>query len=192
MATIILCALLGIIILLAVIVFFYFVSTQRSLVKLDENCKNALGQIEVQLNSRWDVLLALAKTASQYAKHESETLINVIAQRRQGGVTTAQDVMRQEGEISQVMSRLMAISEAYPNLKADSMFQNTMNSVKQYEENVRMSRMVYNDTATRYNRAVRQWPSSFVAGMLNFAQRDYLKTDDETKRGMPNIFEDDK
>ena len=190
MATIILSVLLGIIILLAVIVFFYFVSTQRSLVKLDENCKNALGQIEVQLNSRWDALLAIAKTASQYAKHESETLINVIAQRRQGGVTSAADAMRQEGEISQIMSRLMAISEAYPNLKADSMFQNTMNSVKQYEENVRMSRMVYNDSATIYNRAVRQWPSSFVANTLNFKERDYFKADNEAKHDMPNIFED--
>ena len=192
MATIILCVLLGIIILLALIVFFYFVSTQRSLVQLDENCKNALGQIEVQLNSRWDALLAIAKTASQYAKHESETLINVIAQRRQGGVTSAADAMRQEGEISQIFSRLMAISEAYPNLKADALFQNTMNSVKQYEENVRMSRMVYNDTATRYNRTVRQWPSSFVASILNFKERDYFKTDAEEKHDMPNIFEDQK
>ncbi|MBR6282818.1 MAG: LemA family protein [Muribaculaceae bacterium] len=178
-----------VIVALAVCCFFYFVSTQRRLVTLDENCKNALGQIEVQLNSRWDVLLALAKTASKYAEHESQTLINVIAQRRQGGVTTAEDVVRQEGEISSIMSRLMAISEAYPDLKADRLYQETMAGVKQYEENVRMSRMVYNDSATLLNRAVRQWPSSFVASMLNFRERDYLKTDDESKRGMPQIFE---
>ncbi|MBQ7691905.1 MAG: LemA family protein [Muribaculaceae bacterium] len=189
MATIILLVLLAIIILLAVAAFFYFVSTQRRLVRLDENCKNALGQIEVQLNSRWDVLLALAKTASKYAEHESQTLINTIAQRRQGGVATAQDVMRQEGEIASIMSRLMAISEAYPDLKADRLYQETMAGVKQYEENVRMSRMVYNDTATLFNRAVRQWPSSFVANMLNFRERDYLKVDDESKRSMPQIFE---
>ena len=178
-----------VIVALAVCCFFYFVSTQRRLVTLDENCKNALGQIEVQLNSRWDVLLALAKTASKYAEHESQTLINVIAQRRQGGVTTAEDVVRQEGEISSIMSRLMAISEAYPDLNADRLYQETMAGVKQYEENVRMSRMVYNDSATLLNRAVRQWPSSFVASMLNFRERDYLKTDDESKRGMPQIFE---
>jgi LemA protein len=95
---------------LLVIVVGYFVSTQRTLVQLDENCKNALGQIQVQLNSRWDALLALAKTASQYAKHESETLINVINARRQGTVaTTAQDINAQQGELSQVMGRLIAI-----------------------------------------------------------------------------------
>jgi len=66
---------LVIIIVLAVIVIGYFISTQRSLVNLDELCKNALSQIEVQLNSRFDAVIALAKTAAQYAKHESETII---------------------------------------------------------------------------------------------------------------------
>ena len=70
------------IIILAVVLVGYFIMTQRSLVNLDEMCKNALSQIEVQLNSRWDALMALAKTAAQYAKHESETLIDVIRQRR--------------------------------------------------------------------------------------------------------------
>ena len=188
MATTILVILLLVIVGIAVCAFFYFVSTQRRLVTLDENCKNALGQIEVQLNSRWDVLLALAKTASKYAEHESKTLIDVIAQRRQGGVTSAEDVMRQEGEISSVMSRLLAISEAYPDLKANQLYIETMSGVKQYEENVRMSRMVYNDSATLLNRAVRQWPSSFIASMLNFREREYLKTDQEQKRGMPELF----
>lgn len=72
--------LLGLIVFIVIIIALYIFSTQRSLVTLDENCKNALGQIEVQLNSRWDALMAMAKTASAYAKHESETLINVIAQ----------------------------------------------------------------------------------------------------------------
>jgi LemA protein len=60
--------------------------------------------------------------------------------------------------------------------------------VKGYEENVRLSRMVYNDTATRMNRAVRQWPSSFVASMLHFGQREYLTVDDQQKKSMPDLF----
>jgi LemA protein len=63
-----------------------------------------------------------------------------------------------------------------------------MDSVNSYEENVRMSRMVYNDTATKMNRAVRQWPSSFVASMLHFDIREYLKTDEEQKQKMPDLF----
>lgn len=179
----------GIIILAVIAVAgLYFVNTQRSLVQLDENCKNALSQIEVQLNSRWDALLALAKTASQYAKHESETLINTINARRQATVATADDVNQQQGELTQVMGRLMAIGEAYPELKANDLFLKTMDSVNSYEENVRMSRMVYNDTATKMNRAVRMWPSSIVAGMLHFTERAYLKTDKEEKKDMPDLF----
>ena len=180
--------LLGLVVLFVVLVALYVFSTQRTLVTLDENCKNALGQIEVQLNSRWDALLALAKTASAYAKHESETLIQVISQRRQTPVTSAADVKAQEGELSSVFSRLMAISEAYPDLKANTMFLNTMDSIRGYEENVRLSRMVYNDTATRMNRAVRQWPSSFVASMLHFGEREYLTVDDQQKKSMPDLF----
>ena len=178
-----------ILIVVAVVVIAYFISTQRSLVNLDELCKNALSQIEVQLNSRWDAVLALAKTAAQYAKHESETLIEVIQQRRGEQVNTPEAVNEQTTALSQVMGRLIAIGEAYPDLKAADLFRETMDGIKQYEENVRMSRMVYNDTATKMNRMVRQWPSSFVASLLNFREKEYLKVDEEQKAKYPNLDE---
>ncbi len=178
-----------ILIVAAVVVIAYFVSTQRSLVGLDELCKNALSQIEVQLNSRWDAILALAKTAAQYAKHESETLIEVIQQRRGEQVNTPEAVNEQTSALSQVMGRLIAIGEAYPELKAASLYQEAMTGMKQYEEHVRMSRMVYNDTATKMNRMVRQWPSSIVASVLHFEQKEYLKVDSEEKKNYPNLDE---
>ena len=178
-----------ILIVLAVIVIGYFVSTQRSLVSLDELCKNALSQIEVQLNSRWDAVLALAKMAAQYSKHESETLIQVIQQRRGADINSPADVNEQQNALEQVMGRLIAIGEAYPDLKAADLFRETQEGVKQYEENVRMSRMIYNDTATKMNRMVRQWPSSIVASMLHFDQKDYLKVDEEQKKSYPNLDE---
>jgi len=180
---------LAVIIVLAVVVIGYFISTQRSLVNLDELCKNALSQIEVQLNSRWDALLALAKTAAQYSQHESETLIKVIQQRRGEQVNTPEAVNEQQNALGQVMGRLIAISEAYPDLKAADLFKETQAGVKQYEENVRMSRMIYNDTATKMNRMVRQWPSSIVASMLHFDVKEYLKVDEEQKRKYPNLDE---
>ena len=178
-----------ILIVLAVIVIGYFVSTQRSLVSLDELCKNALSQIEVQLNSRWDAVLALAKMAAQYSKHESETLIQVIQQRRGADINSPADVNEQQNALQQVMGRLIAIGEAYPALKAAALFRETQEGVKQYEENVRMSRMIYNDTATKMNRMVRQWPSSIVASMLHFDLKDYLKVDEEQKKSYPNLDE---
>lgn len=178
-----------IIIALAAVCILYFISTQRSLVNADELCKNALSQIEVQLNSRWDAVLALAKTAAQYAKHESETLVEVIQQRRGEQVNTPEAVNEQTSALNQVMGRLIAIGEAYPELKAASLYQEAMSGMKQYEENVRMSRMVYNDTATKMNRMVRQWPSSIVASMLHFEQREYLRVDNEEKKNYPNLDE---
>ena len=178
-----------ILIIVAVVVIGYFISTQRSLVNSDELCKNALSQIEVQLNSRWDAVLALAKTAAQYAKHESETLIEVIQQRRGEQVNTPEAVNEQTSALGQVMGRLIAIGEAYPELKAARLYQEAMEGMKQYEENVRTSRMVYNDTATKMNRMVRQWPSSIVASMLHFDQKEYLKVDEEQKKSYPNLDE---
>ena len=187
--TSVLVMILLIIIGLVVVVGVYIFTTQRKLVNLDELCKNAMSQISVQLNSRWDAVLALAKMASKYAKHESETIINAINARRQIQVTTAEQVNAQQGELSQIMGRLMAIGEAYPELKANDLYINAQNDVNQYEENVRMSRMVYNDTATKMNRMVRMWPSSFVASMLNFREKEYLTVDEEKKKNYPDLDE---
>lgn len=188
MVLIVLLGLVVFLIIVAVAVFLWFVSTQRELVNLDEKCNNALSQIKVQLNSRWDALLALAKSASAYAKHESETLIKTIQSRQTTEVRTAGDVNQQQTAFNEVLGRLMAVREAYPELKASDLFEKTMDGVKEYEDNVRMSRMIYNDTATRMNRYVRQWPSSFVANMLHFDVKEYLNVDDQKKESMPDLF----
>ena len=181
-----------IIIVLAVIVIGYFISTQRSLVNLDELCKNALSQIEVQLNSRFDAVVALAKAAAQYAKHESETILETIQAR--GGnsgvaANTPAAINAQTDLLSQMMGKMNVVVERYPELKASDLYKETQEGMKQYEENVRMSRMIYNDTATKMNRMVRQWPSSIVASMLHFDQKEYLKVDDEKKKNYPDLDE---
>lgn len=179
--------LIGALIVIIIAVAAWFVMTQRKLVSLDELCKNAMSQIAVQLNSRWDAVQGLVKMTAQYAKHESETLQNVIAQRRISNVSTAAQVNEQQNVLGEVLGRLMAVSESYPELKANQMFLETMDGMKQYEENVRMSRMVYNDTATKMNRMVRQWPTSIVAGFLHFDEKEYLTVDEDKKKGYPDI-----
>ena len=145
---------LGIIIFVAIVAIGYFISTQRSLVSLDEMCKNALSQIEVQLNSRFD-----------------------------------EAINQQSDLLSQMMGKLNVVFEQYPDLKASDLYIEAQQGQKQYEENVRISRMVYNDTATKMNRMVRQWPSSIVASTLNFTVKEYLKIDDEQKKSYPNLDE---
>ena len=182
---------LVVIIALVVIVGGYFVSTQRSLVNLDELCKNALSQIEVQLNSRFDAVIALAKTAAKYAQHEAETIIKSVQARggNLGNAATPEGINRQSDLLSQMMGRLNVVFERYPELQASELYKEAQQGMKQYEENVRMSRMIYNDTATKMNRMVRQWPSSIVASMLHFDQKEYLKVDSEEKKQYPNLDE---
>ena len=172
---------------LMVLLIAWIISTQRQFVHIDELCQNALGQIAVQLNSRWDAVQSLVQLTAQYARHESETLRQVVEQRRLSNVTTAAQVNEQQTALSQVMGRLIAVGEAYPELKADGVFRETMAGIKDWEEKVRMSRMVYNDTATKMNRMVRQIPTSLIAPMLGFKEREYLTTDEPQKQSYPNI-----
>jgi LemA protein len=187
--------LVGLIVVIAIVIAIWFVSTQRELVNLDELCKNAISQIEVQLNSRFDAIIALAKTAAKYAEHESQTIIQTIQARGgnangvQPGVASAQALNQQADLLGQMMGRLNVVFERYPELKASELYENAQNGQREYEENVRMSRMIYNDTATKMNRMVRQWPSSIVAGMLHFDVKEYLKVDDEKKRAYPDLDE---
>ena len=184
-----------VVIALVVLIIGYFISTQRSLVNLDELCKNALSQIEVQLNSRFDAVIALAKTAAKYAEHESDTIIKTIQARggNSGTIpangTSAAAINQQADLLGQMMGRLNVVFERYPELKANDLYIEAQKGQKQYEENVRISRMVYNDTATKMNRMVRQWPSSIVASTLNFTVKEYLKIDDAQKKNYPDLDE---
>lgn len=187
-------AFLGIIVAVALLIVGYFISTQRSLVNLDELCKNALSQIEVQLNSRFDAVIALAKTAAKYAEHESETIIQTIQARggnsnNAAAGSTPAALNQQTDLLGQMMGKLNVVFERYPELKASDLYAEAQRGQQEYEENVRLSRMVYNDTATKMNRMVRQWPSSFVASMLHFDLKDYLKADNEQKKEYPNLDE---
>ena len=179
----------GIIILIAVIVILvlWVVSAQRNLVNLDEMCKNAMSQIGVQQNSRWDALSALADLTKQYDDHEYNTLMDVIKQRRSiTGTSSVADANVQENAITEAMGKIMAVAEAYPNLKADGMYAKTMDSVNQYEQNVRLSRMTCNDTITKFNQSLRRIPVCFIAGTLGFITREYLQTPAE-KQDMPTM-----
>lgn len=178
------------IILLAIgaVLVLYFISVQRRLVVLDENTQNAMSQIGVQLTSRWDVLTQLAKATKAYAQHEHDTLMDVIASRRAdvSGKSTAKDVETQQMNIEHVMAKINAVAENYPELKADTIYIKTMDSINDYENKVRMSRMVYNDTITIYNRVVKQIPTNIVASVFGYKAKEYLQ-EVASKTDMPEL-----
>ncbi|MDL2323920.1 LemA family protein [Ruminococcaceae bacterium OttesenSCG-928-A16] len=183
----VLVVLILIIVVVIIGLIVWVIRGQKNLVHSEELCGNALSQIGIQQASRWDALTALADLTKQYSDQEYNTLMDVIRARQ--GVnpnTPATEVDQQEGMLQQATSRLMAVAEAYPDLKSNTLYLKTMDSVHGYEDNVRMSRMVYNDTVTRYNRLVRSLPGSLVAGSLGFAPREYLEND-ATKANMPSM-----
>ncbi|MBQ9940362.1 MAG: LemA family protein [Clostridia bacterium] len=177
-------------IILAVIVavvIFWFISVQRNLVVMDENINNSMSQIGVQLSSRWDALTALLDLTKGYAEHEYKTISDTIRMRTSiNSGSSAKEVNAQENMITEAMGKIMAVAESYPELKANENYIKTMDSVNSYEEMVRKSRLVYNDSVTKLNRAIRMFPTSIAAGVLGIKSRDYLETDNK-KADMPNL-----
>lgn len=170
------------------IIIIWVISTQRKLVVLDENISNAMSQIGVQLSSRFDALTALLDLTKGYAKHESETLIETIKSRRSviTAKSTPDEVVRQEGIISEALGRIAMVTEQYPELKADKAYIKTMDAVGTYEDMVRTSRLIYNDSVTKLNREIRMFPTSLISGMMGFRQRDYLEENPD-KTDMPSM-----
>ena len=179
----------AILIILAVVLLagLWLVSAQRKLVSSDELCKNSLSQIGVQLNSRWDALSALVDLTKGYNEHEYNTLRDIIAQRTAvGRNSTAAEVNAQEEKISSVLRQINVVAEQYPALKASEMYSKTMEGVNQYENQLRLSRMTYNDVVTKYNRLVRMFPDSIAAALFGFRAKDYLQ-EPSGKTEMPSM-----
>ena len=170
------------------VIVLWIIFTQRKLVVLDENICNAMSQIGVQLSSRFDALRALVDLTKGYAKHESETLIETIKSRRSviTAKSTPNDVLRQEGIISEALGRIAMVTEQYPELKANQTYIKTMDAVQTFENMVRTSRLIYNDSVTKLNREIRMFPISMIAGMLGFRQREYLE-EQVAKADMPSM-----
>ncbi|MBO4917622.1 MAG: LemA family protein [Bacteroidales bacterium] len=166
-----------ILIILAIValVVLWVIGVQRKLVEKDELCKNALSQIGVQQASRWDALTALVELVKSYNEHEYNTLRDVIAMRKTiTGESTVAEAQAQEQALTGLVRNINVVAEQYPELKANENYAKAMDSVNLYENQVRLSRMTFNDTVTKYNKEIRQFPTSLVAGLLGFNTRDYL------------------
>lgn len=176
---------IGVIIVVALLAF-WVISIYNSLVTLRERVDNAKAQIVTQIESRWDAIKSLIQATKQYSKHEAEVLESVTQERASiGRSSSVEDIEESQSQLDGIVSRLIAVSESYPDLKASNVYKDTMASINKYEDNVRNSRMIYNDVVTRYNRKTRVFPSSIVAGMFNFRQRDYFEGT-ESKQEMPS------
>ena len=177
-----------VILIAAALLVLWGISVQNKLVQADELCNNALKQINVQQVSRYDALQAIIKLTREYASYEADTLEKVISQRKitASAKPTVEEINANEKALQEVSAKLIAVAEQYPDLKANQNYQQAMADIKQYEENVRLARMTFNDTVTKFNNQVRMFPGSIVASMLGFPAKEYL-AEDASKAEYPEI-----
>lgn len=179
---------MGILILIGIIIVIgaWVVTTYNSLVTVRERVDNAKAQIATQIESRWDLVQNLIQATKKYSKHEAELLENVTEKRASiGKDSSVGELENAEREFDNVLGRLIAVSENYPDLKASQVYEKTMDSINKFEDNVRNARMIYNDVVTRFNRSIKMFPSNLIAGIFNFTERKYFEAS-ESKEEMPN------
>ena len=159
------------------------ISLYNSLVKLRMKVQNAWSQIDVQLQRRFDLIPNFVETVKGYMTHEKETLEKVTALRSSwANATTVKDKADLDGELSTALKTIMAVSENYPELKANQNFMQLSEELRNTENKIAFSRQFYNDTVTMYNTKLQVFPSNIIAGMFNFTPADLFKTDSEEAR----------
>lgn len=179
---------LVVIIVIAVLLGLYGVVTYNGLVRLRNQVQEAWRQIDVELTRRHDLIPNLVETVKGYATHERETLDAVVRARTaavQPGGSVAQQAQA-EGELSQALGRLLAITEAYPDLKANQNFMALQTELSSTEDRIASGRRFYNANVREYNTKIESVPSNIVAGFGNFKQADYFEAQGE-ERSAPQV-----
>jgi LemA protein len=169
-----------IIVVLIVLLVIILIAMYNGLVKLRNKVENAWAQIDVQLKRRYDLIPNLVETVKGYAAHERETLEAVVAARNSAmSAGTPQEQAQAENVLSGALKSIFALSEAYPDLKANQNFLNLQEELTSSEDRIAYARQFYNDTVNRYNNKIQTFPSVILAGAFNFKQREYFEAEGE-------------
>jgi LemA protein len=162
----------------------------NGLVRLRNQVKNAWAQIDVQLKRRYDLIPNLVETAKGYMKHERETLEAVTKARnlaQQVSSAGAGERAKAEGELSSALSRLLAVVERYPDLKANQNFLALQEELTSTENKISFSRQYYNDSVLRYNNQTQTVPSNIVASMFAFKAGEFFEVTLAAEREAPKV-----
>ena len=171
-----------IIVVVLVLLALYVIVSYNSLVSLRNRIENAWAQIDVQLKRRYDLIPNLVETVKGYASHERETLDAVIQARNAGmSAQGPHDQAEAENQITGALKSLFALSEAYPDLKANENFAQLQEELTGTEGRIAYARQFYNDTVYRYNTKTQSFPSNILASMFRFSEREYFQADDDSR-----------
>ena len=183
----------------ALLLGFWLIGAYNGLVTLRNRFKNAFAQIDVQLKRRYDLIPNLVETAKGYLKHERETLEAVI-QARNIAATAAKaaaanpadaaamkGLLGAESGLAGALSRLMVVSEAYPDLKANQNMMQLTEELTSTENKISFARQAYNDAVTTYNTTRERFPTNLIAGIFNFAEAALFQVESAAEREAPKV-----
>ena len=182
-----------------VVLIAFVIGIYNKLVNFRNRVKNAFAQIDVQLTRRYDLIPNLVEAVKGYMKHERETLEAVINARN--AASSSLDAAKAdpsngdaiaklgaaEGLLGNALGRLFALSEAYPDLKANQNMMQFQEELSTTENKVAFSRQAFNDSVLSYNNAAQNFPNNIIAGMYNFESASFLEIDSEEKRDVPEV-----
>jgi LemA protein len=188
-----------VLVVVAAIIFFVVIGAYNGLVTLRNRFKNAFAQIDVQLKRRYDLIPNLVETAKGYLKHERETLEAVIAARNTAyaaskaaaanpaDAAAVKNLLSAESGLGGALSRLMVVSEQYPDLKANQNMMQLTEELTSTENKISFARQAYNDAVTSYNTSRERFPTNILAGMFNFAEAQLFQVDNAAERAAPQV-----
>lgn len=166
-----------------ILLVIWIISIYNGLIKSKQKVDNAWSQIDVQLQRRFDLIPNFVETVKGYMTHESETFEKIASLRTSwANSSTVGEKAKLDGELSGVLKTIMAVSENYPELKANTNFSELSEELRNTENKISFSRQFYNDSVTMYNTKLELFPSNIVAGMFNFQKRDLFATESDEAR----------
>jgi len=190
---------LGVLLVVVIVIGLWIAGIYNSLVSLRNRFKNAFAQIDVQLKRRYDLIPNLVEVAKGYMKHESGTLEAVIKARNiaytasqnaaanPADAAAVKNLLSAESGLAGAMSRLMVVSEQYPDLKANQNMMQLTEEITSTENKISFARQAYNDSVMTYNTTRESFPTNILAGMFNFSAAQLFQIEDAAERAAPKV-----
>ena len=175
---------IGVLVLILVIALVSWgIKTHNNIIKLRNNVEESFSTMDVYLKKRWDLIPNLVETVKGYANHENKTLEAVISARNMAvGAKNAQEKISAENALTGTLKSLFAVSESYPNLKADAQFLRLQNQLNELENEIAQSRKYYNAKVKAFNTMLEIFPSSIIAGFMKQEKKTFFEISDEAHR----------
>ena len=171
--------------IIVAVVFFYVVSVYNKIVKLNNAVSEAFSTMDVYLKKRWDLIPNIVETVKGYAKHEKDTLAEVINLRNGAYASMSDDEkIKTNVQLSSGISKIMALAESYPELKANENFKDLSNQLSKIEDDIANSRKYYNGTVKTFNNTIQIFPNNFISGIFGFKPKAMFLADEAERQNV--------